>query len=252
MSLLTICQTIADEIGFDRPGSIVSNTDPTARQLLALMNREGQFLVRGADVGHEWGATIRDKSQTVTSGTAVYQVPVDFLKFVNDTMWDTTNDWPMIGPLTSQQWEALKRGWQVTGPRKYFRLTGESDGLYAAGATQFYVEVTPTPTNNTDTFFYEYVSTGFARQNSDVAAASFDNDSDNPILPEQLFILGGIWRWRRAKGLDYTTEKIEYDRYLEQAIAQDKGARKLSLVRRNLIGPHFLSYGNVPETNFGV
>jgi hypothetical protein len=216
------------------------------------MNREGNFLVRGADYGHEWGACIRDKSVTVTSGTATYAVPTDCLKIINDTMWDTTNKWPMIGPLTSQEWEAIKRGTTVTGPRKWWRLTGESDGVYASAATSYYVELNPTPSNSTDTFFYEYVSTGFARQNTDASAGSFDHDSDNPILPEQLFILGGIYRWKRAKGFAFADEKQEYDRYLEQAIAQDKAAKRLSLVRRNLIGPHFLSYGNVPETNFGV
>lgn len=251
MTTLTIAQAAADEIGIPRPSSLVGSTDPTARQMLALLNRQGHFLARGADLGHIWGAQCRDKAVTVTSGTATYAVPTDFLYIVNDTMWDTTNDRPMI-LRSSQEWQAIKRsGLTTPATSKNWRLVGESDGTYANAATSYYVEIDPTPTNSTDTFFYEYVSSGFARQNADAAAGTFDHDSDNPIFPEQLFILGLIWRWKRAKGLDYTEEKQEHDRHLETAVAQDRAARKFNLARNNLTGPHLLNLGNVPETGFG-
>lgn len=251
MSLLTIAQAVADEVGFDRPSSVVGSTDLQVRQLHALLNREGHWLVAGAGRGHVWNALLRDKSVTVTSGTDTYAVPTDCLRIVNDTMWDTTNDWPMIGPLTSQEWETLKRGLTVTGPRKRWRLVGEADGTYANAATSFYVQIDPSPTNSTDEFFYEYVSNGFARQNSDAAAGTFDHDSDNPILPEQLFILGGIWRWKNAKGLPYAEEKTTYDAHLELMIGADKASRKLKMSRRTT-GPRLLDAFNVPDSGFGA
>ena len=42
MSLLTICQAVSDFTGFERETSIIGNTSPTARQLLALCQREGK------------------------------------------------------------------------------------------------------------------------------------------------------------------------------------------------------------------
>lgn len=247
MTVLTIAQTAADELGIDRPASLVSSSDNTARQMLALLNREGSELT----ARFNWAACVRQKVVTVTSGTAVYAVPTDFGNLIDDTMWDVTNRWPMIGPLDSTEWEMLLRGIIVSTPRRVWRLIGKLDGTYAASATPFYVEIMPTPTNSTDQFSYEYSTTGYARQNSDAAAGTFDNDSDNPILPDRLFVLGLIWRWKAAKGLAYAEEKQTYDRAVDVAIAQDKSARILQLARPRLIGPRLLNWQNVPETGFG-
>lgn len=247
MTVLTIAQTIADEVGIPRPSSLVGSTDDTARQLLALLNREGQDLI----AAHDWAACQRDKSVTVTSGTSTYAVPTDFAKIIDDTMWDTTNKWPMLGPLNSTEWATLLKGISISTPRRIWRLVGKSDGTYS-GATAFYVQIAPTPTNSTDTFYYEYISNGFARQSSDASSGTFDNDSDIPILPEQLFILGGIWRFLRAKGLPYDEEKSTYDRYREWAIANDKSARPLDLGRQHGLGPRLIDLQNIPETGYGV
>ena len=40
MTILSMCQNVADFTGFERPTSVISNTDPIARQLLALAQRE--------------------------------------------------------------------------------------------------------------------------------------------------------------------------------------------------------------------
>lgn len=247
MTVLTIAQTAADELGIDRPSSLVGSSDNTARQMLALLNREGSELVQR----NAWAATTREKVVTVTSGTAVYAVPTDYHTIYDDTMWDVTNRWPLIGPLSEEEWETLKRGIIVSTPRRVWRLIGKTDGTYASAATPFYVEIMPTPTNSTDQFSYEYRSTGFARQNSDAASTTFDNDNDNPILPERLFILGLIWRFKRAKGLDYAEEFNTYDRAVNVAIGQDKSARPLNLSRPSLIGPRLLDWQNIPETGFG-
>ena len=49
MTLLSICQNVADFTGFERPVTVVDNTDPIARQLLALAQREGKQLLRMSD-----------------------------------------------------------------------------------------------------------------------------------------------------------------------------------------------------------
>lgn len=252
MSLLTIAQAVFDEIGVDRPSSVVGNTDLGVRQLLALLNREGYWLVNGAGYGHRWGASLRDKSVTVTSGTDTYALPSDYLYLVNDSMWDTTNNWQMIGPVSDQEWEEIKRGTITSvGPRKRWRLVGEADGTYANAATSYYVQIDPVPSNSSDTFHYVYGSSGFARQNTDTAAGTFDNDSDNPIFPEQLFILGGIWRWKAAKGLDYAEDRKTYDVALQTYISRDRAARKLSMGRMRT-GPRLLDVSNVPDSGYGA
>jgi len=246
VTALTIAQTAADELGIDRPSALVGSSDPTARQLLALLNREGVHLVNR----YEWAACIREKEVTVTSGTGTYAVPSDYSRLVDGTMWDDTNRWEMIGPVSSKEWELLTRGIIISTPRKVWRLVGETDGAYS-GATAFYVEILPVPSNSTDQFSYEYITTGYARRSADASVGTFDHDDDLPILPEQLFILGLIWRWKSAKGLPYAEERENYDRALELAIANDKSARVLQLSTPRWIGPRLLNWQNVPETGFG-
>ncbi len=247
MTVLTIAQTAADELGIDRPTALVGSTDPDSRQMLALLNREGSELV----ARYEWAACIRQEVVTLVSAQQNYQVPATFQRIIDDTMWDVTNRWPLIGPLSSEEWEMLQRGIIVSTPRMVWRLIGQVTGTYANAATPFYVAVMPIPSANGAQFSYEYLSNGFARQNSDTVSGSFDNDSDNPILPENLFILGLIWRWKRAKGLPYDEEFKTYSDARDAAIAQDKGHRKLSLTGQSIIGPRLITYDNVPETGFG-
>ncbi len=44
-----MCQNVADFTGFERPTTVIDNTDPIARQLLALAQREGKQLMRVSD-----------------------------------------------------------------------------------------------------------------------------------------------------------------------------------------------------------
>ena len=49
MTLLTICQDAAKEIGVPSPTTVIGSTDTTNIQLLAAANREGKNLVSGYD-----------------------------------------------------------------------------------------------------------------------------------------------------------------------------------------------------------
>ena len=46
MSLLTIVQDAANEIGFPEPATVIGNSDQLAIQMLRLLNREGDTLSR--------------------------------------------------------------------------------------------------------------------------------------------------------------------------------------------------------------
>ena len=71
MSLLTMIQQALKEIGeFEVPATIISNTNPTATQFLALAQREGRELSRR----HHWQALVTEKTQTLTNGTEGYDL----------------------------------------------------------------------------------------------------------------------------------------------------------------------------------
>ena len=58
MSLLTICQQVANDLGLSVPTSIIDNTDQTASRLLAQAQKEGQTLARKPQGG--WVSMIRE------------------------------------------------------------------------------------------------------------------------------------------------------------------------------------------------
>ena len=96
MSLLTICQNVADFTGFERETTIIGNTSPTARQLLALAQREGKQLMRS----HTWPILLKEHTFSTANGTQSYALPTDFDRFVGDTAFNRTDLDKFTGPLT--------------------------------------------------------------------------------------------------------------------------------------------------------
>ena len=58
MTLLTMIQDSADEIGLPQPAAVFSSTDQTVRQMLALANREGRQLAQR----YKWQALTKEAS----------------------------------------------------------------------------------------------------------------------------------------------------------------------------------------------
>ena len=107
MSLLTICQDAANEIGVPSPSTVVGSTDTTNIQLLAAANREGKNLV----AGYDWQTLIKEEAHTTLAAESqgdMSTIATDFLRFSNDTMWNRTTDRKYYGPLNNAQWQRLK------------------------------------------------------------------------------------------------------------------------------------------------
>jgi hypothetical protein len=176
-------------------------------------------------------------------GKSDYDLPADFERVIDSTMWDRSRYWQMRGPLSPQQWQLYKSSiiGQASIQRRFrFRKV--------AGATRFSID--PVPTDNGSPLVFEYVSNGWCQSAGDVPQNSWLADTDTGILDEYLLMLGTRWRVLRRLGFSYNEELDEYEREVSKAIAADGGAAILSLVPRS--GYHLLDpYSNVPETGFG-
>ena len=116
MSLLTICQNVADFTGFERETTIIGNTSPTARQLLALAQREGKQLMRAT----AWPILLKEHTFSTASGTQSYALPTDFDRFVGDTAFNRTDLDKFTGPLTPQQFQLDRHGTASAGITQRF------------------------------------------------------------------------------------------------------------------------------------
>jgi len=234
MSLLTICQDAANEIGVPSPSTVVGSTDTTNIQLLAAANREGKNLV----AGYDWQTLIKEEAHTTLAAESqgdMSTIATDFLRFSNDTMWNRTTDRKYYGPLNNAQWQRLKAS-VSSGITHYFRIRGN--------ALLFH----PAPPAG-ESVFFEYIGKNWAITSGSTAnATSFAADANTTVLDEDLITLGVIWRFLKQKGLPYDNQFQEYRLKLTEKQSKD-GAKQII----RMAGPNRLYLPvNEPEGNFSL
>lgn len=311
MSLLTAIQNACNELGLTAPSTVISNSDPTIVQLLALANREGKEF---SSIGEQWSgwpeqrkeytftlnpvgpylgdttagsptvinmssttnllagygctgsglypymliktvdsssqitltapAASTQTQQSIQFGQVAYVLPSDIQFFLSATHWDRNFRWQMLGPLDPQEWQTIISGISPVGPRLRFRVMNN------AGAMNMWVQPVPGATQ-TDLISYEYSSNQWCQSNASVGQTVWTADTDVYLWPEDTLTLGIIWRFRRAKGLDYSEEFNMWRNARDRQIARSGGNRTLPLNAQAAAGIRLLSTQNVPDTGFG-
>lgn len=214
MTLLQIIQDAADEIGIGRPTSVVSSTDIQVRQLLAMANREGKDLVKRAS----WQECQKEATFTTVAtedqGTVESKAP-GFNWNSNQTMWNRTTQRLVDGGLSAQEWQYRKAS-VATGPYHDFRIRNKNLYLF------------PTPPAG-ETVAFEYISRYWCQSSGGTGQERWVADTDTGILSEDIMTIGVIWRFKKAKGLDYTEDFNTYESQVLDAIARNGGKQVLSM-----------------------
>jgi hypothetical protein len=235
-TLLSIVQDVQDELGLPRASAVASATTPTERQMLALLNREGQALVKLC----EWPKLLTLATITTVNGTSDYAVPDDFDRFVDQTAWDRANDTEMLGPDIPQV-DRWYRESDVATSGIYRRYR------YIGG----YIRVWPTPTVSSEEIVYEYVSKNWCQTTGGTAKARMSIDTDEPRVDDQLLILGLKWRFLNTKGLDASGAKAEYDMYLDSMRGSEKGGGPINMEGAGGGDTILVDMSNAPDSGYG-
>lgn len=210
MSLLTLVQSVATELDISSPSTVVGNTNNQIIQLLRLANNEGKYLA----ARYRWQALINEatftSAATESQGAMTTLAGASFGWLCNDTVWNRTQDRRMI-PVSDVQWQQMKAT-SITGPCEYFRIRG---GLFI---------VQPTMTAS-ETVAFEWVSKNWCESSGGTDQSAWAADTDVGILDETVMAAGVLWRWKRAKGLDYAEDFNTYEALVADAAARD-GAKK--------------------------
>ena len=227
MTILSMCQNVADFTGFERPTSVISNTDPIARQLLALAQREGKQLMRVSD----WAILKKEHTFSTSNGTAAYALPSDFDRLVLETSYNRSDNDILTGPISSAEYQLVNHGMATTGTTEKFRLKAASNALK--------FELDPTP-SSTQTIGFEYVSNQFCQSSGGSGQAAWAADTDTGILDETTMEMGITWRFKQAHGLDFAEDFRQYQLEVRQAIARNGSAPILQLddARKLIVGPY--------------
>ena len=247
-SVLWIIQQAMSELGLPVPREAVANEDDLVRQFVALLNRTGYELVQG----YPWEQLDKQFVLETVEGKDQYDLPSDWSYFIDQTQWDRTNHWPLLGPKSPQEWQWLKGGLLSSGPRLRYRVW---DG-------QFTIFPTPSAVNtpsadNTGVFApwtlaMEYISRNWL-QDAIVANTTYDMvhaDTDIVLLDPWIVIAYLKLKFREAKGLDNTSFKEDFVQLFWSRTGKNKGAPILTMApraRTMLIGVN-----NIPDGSWNV
>jgi hypothetical protein len=191
----------------------------------------------GTQVTLDTASTITAVGASITAGQDRYPLPVDYDSYITTTSWDRSFRWQLLGPLDAQEWQVLKSGISPTGPRSRFRIMGG------------YWNIDPPPTSPRVVVF-EYYSNSWCQSVATIAQNKWTADTDYYTLDDDCFIMGLKWRYKAAKGLDYTQEKHDYDMLVQRKQARNGANRDLPINAQST-GINILNSANVPDTGFG-
>ena len=174
---------------------------------------------------------------TFTFSQTKYDLPSDYETITDNTHWDKTKHWQMLGPEDAQQWQWLKSGYISTGPRIRWRILGNQFQIWP-------------PYNTKEYLGFEYRSKGWARAANGTVKNSFTADTDTTVYDDRLLVLSTKLKYFQIKSFDTTALQQEYFRILNVVKANDKGSATLSFApypSKVLIG-----YANIPDTGYGT
>lgn len=234
MSLLSMCETAAEEVGLAAPTTIIGNSDASAVKLLRHAGRTGAIMAKKS-----WHELMKTHSFSTSAAEPQYSLPSDYRSMVPDTLWNQTTDTEifLIGP---RQWSYQK---SVVTSNYYdrYRLLGDDAGP-DIGA-KFTIHPTP---EAIETIFFQYYSKNWLTDVTGVTEyAAFQADEDLIIFDEEMFTMGIIWRLAKSLGQPYEEERTEFDRQHEICLAQSGSTGQLHA------DGNTATLSNIPESGFG-
>jgi hypothetical protein len=234
MSLLSIVQQACGQLNIVQPSAVVTSTDLQDKQLLALAKVGGKELARRLD----W--QILMKEGTFSTAATETQVSVmtatfaDFARICNHTMWNRTQSRPVRGPVSDVDWQRRKAAAAQVGVEYYWRIRG--------GALLF----NPVPAAS-ETIYFEYVSSKWCQSSGGTAQTTWAADTDTAIIDEDLLQLDLVWRWLKAKGLDYSEEFRTFEMAVQDLFGPDGGKAVVDMTGEQAV------WGvNIPDGNWSL
>lgn len=205
MTCLTIIQDVAQRVNLPSPTSAAQSADPQVIQLVALANKEGEWLSN-----KDWQVLTKETSFVTTAvqlQTTLSVTAPGLKNIINDTIWNRDLRRPVYGPMTAQRYQQVQAA-VFAGPWNQFIIQGDQILFF------------PVPAAG-QTCWFQYTTQNWCESSGGTGQARFVMDSDVLLLREDLFKLGVEWRWKKAKGLEYAQEFADYEDFMANALARD-------------------------------
>lgn len=198
MSLLSICQALAKNVGLSVPDQIVGSSSREWVEAREFATETGQELARRVD----WGVLSASTTLTGNGTNQTFTLPANFARLQRGVT--VLHNGEIVRPLTRQEWNTLT---PFQGAPRYFLLEGNRITLWpflANGAT---------------------ATVRYQSKNWLATGDAFTADDQTALIDENLLEMGLIARWRRQKGMPFEDYEAEYEAALRDLAGFDNRAR---------------------------
>lgn len=215
MTALSIVQDVALKIGIPYPTELFAGTQRYQLEIRSLLNECARMVAY--DTGHDWTALKTLATLTGDGSSLSFSLPADYRRMLKKaTVWPSDTPYtPMIHYSDTDEWlgmqaqafPPLSGAWTLIGDEMHIRVGGSTSPLGTGVTAKFY-----------------YLSKNYAKAADNTLKAAFDTDTDTFRLDERLLNLALTYRWKQAKGQDYSEEISDYGNALAERIGADKGS----------------------------
>ena len=239
-TLSAIVQNVAQLVSFPTPADPAGDTDPAVVQMVQSVNLAGIDLLAMND-WQELTKTHTISIQASPPGVSeqAFALPDDFYEFVDQTQWNSTMQWPAIGPVSPQAWQQLLI--RQTLPTLSFYWQIRDNSLYI---------LSPPTAAQTLSFFYQSVAWVRDQDTSTLYKNRAVKNGDVILLDAYLVTLLARVKWLEMKGFDSSAAMRDFQVNYENRKGNEKGAPVLNMVR-NYGFPYLNAINNLPDTGFG-
>lgn len=199
MTLLTIAEGLAKNVGLAIPTTVITSGLREWEEAVSMANSAGEELARRVD----WGELQTTQTLTGDGTNLTFDLGAYFSRITKGTAVLASS--AIVRPLTRPEWGILT---PAEGVPRYFLLEGNDVTLWP------YLANTETATVSTQS--KAWCSNG---------TALWDADTDTSLIDEDLFLKCLIVRWRRQKGMDYADYEAEYEAALQNFASFDDRSR---------------------------
>lgn len=235
-----ILNDVAVDVGLEAATDPVGSSE---KQFVQLQRQLDIAIEEIAEV-HEWEQFKREHTLTTDSGTYAdgeYPLPTDFHYMIDQTHWDRTNDVPLGGPLSSQDWQYLL-GRDLISSTIYASFR-QQEGVLA---------LWPSPPANGLVIAFEYASTNWIRNAADSAyLKTIEDTADTVLLPPALIRSYLKAKFLSSKGFQTADAHEAVSLWLGSAGGKNAGAPVLSMGRRRNRYPYIEQFRNLPDSGYG-
>ncbi len=239
---LDIINQVAGEVGLARVTTLFAPEDPNtvqSTQLLSALQSAGNEL----GFYYPWEQFRKEWEFVLEADKGSYDMPPGWSYFIDQTQWDRTNHWPLLGPKSASEWAWLKGGLLASFPRMRYRVM------------QNKFEVFPVPASNSEfRLAMEYVTENWVQDTTVDPAfptqAMVKQDGDVVWYQPWLMVKYTKLKWMQLKNFPSDAAAADFQRMFESLKGKDVGAQVLSMVPQRT--PFFIGPWSIPDGNWNV